>query len=117
MVTRRFTAIVIAITVTSIGISSSPAHADVKPTPSPTSTLSPAAQYLEALQQFKIDTKVYLEAKSLREKQLRGILMDFNRALKKATDEARMAGKSAGSKAALAVARSEAATARDEAKE
>ena len=115
MVTRRFTAIVIAITVTSIGISSSPAHADVKPTPSPTSTLSPAAQYVEALQQYKIDMKLYLDAKSLREQQLRLILVDFNKALKKASDEARVAGKGAGSKAALAAARSQAATARDEA--
>ena len=115
MITRRFTAIVIAITVTSIGISSSPAHADVKPTPSPTSTLSPAAQYAEALQQYKIDMKLYLDAKSLREQQLRLILVDFNKALKKASDEARVAGKGAGSKAALAAARSQAATARDEA--
>jgi hypothetical protein len=115
MITRRFTAIVIAITVTSIGISSSPAHADVKPTPSPTSTLSPAAQYVEALQQYKIDMKLYLDAKSLREQQLRLILVDFNKALKKASDEARVAGKGAGSKAALAAARSQAATARDEA--
>jgi uncharacterized membrane protein len=92
MVTRRFRAFVIALTITSIGISGSAAHADVKPTPSPTSKLSPA-----------------------REQQLREILNDFNRALRKATDDARFAGKSAGSKAALASARAAAATARDEA--
>ena len=100
---------------TSIGISASPARADLKPTPAPTSTLSPAAQYEEALQQYKIDMRAYQEARALREQQLRMILMDFNRALRKAADEARLAGKSAASKAALATARAAAATARDEA--
>ena len=115
MITRRFKAIVIAITVTSIGISASPARADLKPTPAPTSTLSPAAQYEEAMEQFKIDMKVYQKARALHEQQLRMILMDFNRALRKASDDARFAGKSAGSKAVLASARAAAATARDEA--
>jgi hypothetical protein len=115
VITRRFKAIVIAITVTSIGISASPARADLKPTPAPTSTLSPAAQYEEAMEQFKIDMKVYQKARALHEQQLRMILMDFNRALRKASDDARFAGKSAGSKAVLASARAAAATARDEA--
>lgn len=115
VVASRFTAIVIAITVTSIGISISPARADFKPTPAPTSTLSPAAQYEEAMEQFKIDMKVYQKARALHEQELRMILMDFNRALRKATDDARFAGKSAASKAALASARAAAATARDEA--
>jgi hypothetical protein len=115
VITRRFKAIVIAITVTSIGISTSPARADLKPTPAPTSTLSPAAQYEEALQLYKIDMRAYQEARALREQQLRMILMDFNRALRTAADDARFAGKSAGSKAALASARAAAATARDEA--
>jgi hypothetical protein len=91
-----------------------PASADVKPTPSPTSTLSPAAQYEEALQQFKIDMKLFQEARILREQQLRSILVEFNKALRKASEEARMSGKSAGSKATLAAARASAATARDE---
>jgi hypothetical protein len=115
VITRRFKAIVIAITVTSIGISASPARADLKPTPAPTSTLSPAAQYEEAMEQFKIDMKVYQKARALHEQQLRMILMDFNRALRKASEDAFFAGKSAGSKAALASARAAAATARDEA--
>jgi hypothetical protein len=115
MVTRQFRAIVIAITIASIGISASPAYADHKPTPAPTSTLSPTAQYEEALEQFKVDMKAYQKARALREQQLREILNDFNRALRKATDDARFAGKSAGSKAALASARAAAATARDEA--
>ena len=115
MITRRFKAIVIAITIASTGISASPARADLKPMPAPTSTLSPAAQYEEEMEQFKIDMKVYQKARALHEQQLRMILMDFNRALRKATDDARFAGKSAGSKAALASARAAAATARDEA--
>jgi hypothetical protein len=67
------------------------------------------------MEQFKIDMKVYQKARALHEQQLRMILMDFNRALRKAADDARFAGKSAGSKAVLASARAAAATARDEA--
>ena len=115
MVTRQFRAIVIALMITSIGISASPAHADHKPTPSPKSTLSPPDQYEEELEQFKIDMKAYQKARALREQQLREILNNFNRTLRKATDDARFAGKSAGSKAVLASARAAAATARDEA--
>jgi hypothetical protein len=115
MVARQLRAMVIALTITSIGISASPARADVKPTPAPTSTLSPSAQYEEDVQQFKIDMRSYLEARALRELQLRIILRDFNRALRKASEDAYFAGKSAGSKAALASARAAAATERDEA--
>jgi hypothetical protein len=115
MFVREFRAIVIALTLFALGISSAPAHADVKPSPTPTSTLSPIAQYEQALQQFKIDMRAYQEARALREQQLRIILRDFNRALRKATEDALIAGKSAGSKAALAAARAAAATARDEA--
>ena len=101
----------------SLSLVTVPASADVKPTPSPspTSTLSPMAQYQLDLEQFKIDMKAYQKASALREQQLRSILIDFSRALKKASDDARFAGKSAGSKAALASARAAAATARDEA--
>lgn len=115
MVARNLRAIVIALTITSIAISASPARADIKPTPAPTSTLSPSAQYEEALQQFKIDMREYQETRALREQQLRVILRDFNRALRKASEDAYSAGRSAGSKAALASARAAAATARDEA--
>jgi outer membrane protein TolC len=106
---------VIAILITSISASASPARADFKPTPTPTSTLSPVAQYEEALQQYKTELRAYQEARVLREQQLRMILNDFNRALRKASEDARLAGKSAASKAALAAARAAAATARDEA--
>jgi hypothetical protein len=101
----------------SLSLITVPASADVKPAPTPTSTLSPMAQYQLDLEQFKIDLKEYQEARVLREQQLRSILIDFNRALKKASDDARVAGKSAGSKAALSSARAAAATARDEAVE
>ena len=101
----------------SLSLVTVPASADVKPTPSPTSTLSPMVQYQMDLEQFKIDMKEYQEARVLREQQLRSILIDFNKALKKASEDARIAGKSAGSKGALASARAAAATARDEAVE
>ena len=115
MVTRRLRIILITLTIFSLGISSPSARADVKPTPSPAPILSSAEQYAEAMQQFKIDMRAFQEARALREQQLRVILIDFNRALRKASDDARLAGKSAGSKAALAAARAAAATERDEA--
>lgn len=99
----------------SLSLISVPAMADVKPTPSPISTLSPMAQYQIELEQFKLAMKEYQEACILRDQQLRLILAEFNRALRKANEDFRAAGKSAGSKAALASARAAAATARDEA--
>jgi hypothetical protein len=113
MVTRRSRAALITLTIFTLGISSSSAHADVKPSPAP--LLSPADQYAEAMQQFKIDLKEYQDARVVREQQLRIILRDFNRALRKAAEDALLAGKSAGSKAALAAARAAAANERDEA--
>ena len=115
MVTRRSRAALITLTIFTLGISGSSAHADVKPTPSPAPILSPADQYAEAMQQFKIDMKEYQDARVVREQQLRIILRDFNRALRKAAEDALLAGKSAGSKAALAAARAAAANERDEA--
>jgi hypothetical protein len=115
MVARQLRAIVIALSITSIALSTSAARADVRPTPSPTSTLSPLAQYQIDLEEFKIEWKEFQEARALREQQLRMILNDFNRALRKATEDARIAGKNAGSKAALAAARATAAAERDEA--
>ena len=101
----------------SLSLITVPASADVKPTPSPTSTLSPMAQYQLDVEKFKIDMREYQEARAIREQELRSILNDFNKALRKASDDARIAGKSAGSKGALASARAAAATARDEAVE
>ena len=99
----------------SLSLHALPATADVKPTPAPTSTLSPMAQYQLDFEQFKIEMREYQEARALREKELRVILIEFNNALRKASEDARIAGKSAGSKATLASARAAAATARDEA--
>jgi len=115
VVTGRLRVILMALTIFALSFSSSPAHADVKPTPSPAPILSLAEQYAEAMQQYKNEMKEYQDARALREMQLRIILRDFNRALRKATEDALLAGKSAGSKAALAAARAAAATERDEA--
>jgi hypothetical protein len=115
MAVMRSRAIFIALTVIAVGVSGTPARADVKPTPAPTFTLSPAEQYAEAMQQFKSDMRAFQDARALREQQLRAILVEFNKALRKASEDARLAGKSATSKAALASARAAAATERDEA--
>lgn len=101
----------------SLSLVTVPASADVKPTPAPTSILSPTAQFEIDLQKFKIEMKEYLQSRALRDQQLRLILIEFNKALRKASEDARIAGKSAGSKAALASARAAAATARDAAVE
>ena len=103
------------VTLFSLVLCTSPAFADMKPTPTPASTLSPALEYEEAMQQFKIEMKEYQQARNFREQQLRAILNDFNRALKRASDDARIAGKGAASRASLAAARATAAIARDEA--
>ena len=115
MAVMRSRAIFIALTVIAVGFSGTPAYADVKPTPAPTLTLSPAEQYAEAMQQFKSDMRAFQDARALREQQLRAILVEFNKALRKASEDARLAGKSATTKAALASARAAAATERDEA--
>jgi len=99
----------------SLSLVTVPASADTKPTPAPTSTLSPMVQYEMDLQKFEIEMKEYQEARVLREQKLRLILAEFNKSLRKATEDSRIAGKSAGSKAALATARAASATARDEA--
>ena len=99
----------------SLSLHALPATADVKPTPAPTSTLSPMAQYQMDFELFKIEMREYQEARALREQELRVILIEFNKALRRASEDARIAGKSAGSKAPLASARAAAATARDEA--
>ena len=99
----------------SLSLYALPATADVKPTPAPTSTLSPMAQYQLDFELFKIEMREYQEARALREQELRVILIEFNKALRRASEDARIAGKSAGSKATLASARAAAATARDEA--
>jgi hypothetical protein len=75
------------------------------------------AQYQLDVEKFKVDMREYQEARALREQELRSILIDFNRALKKAYEDARVAGKSAASKATHSSARAAAATARDEAVE
>ena len=99
----------------SLSLHALPATADVKPTPAPTSTLSPMAQYQMDFELFKIEMREFQEARALREQELRVILIEFNKALRRASEDARIAGKSAGSKATLASARAAAATARDEA--
>ena len=99
----------------SLSLHALPASADVKPTPAPTSTLSPMAQYQMDFELFKIEMREFQEARALREQELRVILIEFNKALRRASEDARIAGKSAGSKATLASARAAAATARDEA--
>ena len=107
--------VVLLVALLSLSLHALPATADVKPTPAPTSTLSPMTQYQLEFEQFKIEMREYQEARALREQELRVILIEFNKALRRASEDARIAGKSAGSKATLASARAAAATARDEA--
>lgn len=85
--------------------------AEVTPAP----TLSPAQQYEFDLIEYKIEYRIYQDARALREKELRAIANTFNQALKQAYEDAKSAGRGASSKAAFAAARSMAAANRDRA--
>ncbi|KGA18479.1 hypothetical protein GM50_8495 [freshwater metagenome] len=85
--------------------------ADVTPIP----TLSPAQQYELDLIKYKIEYRIYQDARDLREKELRAIAIEFNQALRRAAEDARNAGRGASSKAAFAAARALAAANRDKA--
>lgn len=91
--------------------SSSSFAADVTPAP----TLSPAQQYELDLIKYKIEYRIYQDARDLREKELRAIAIEFNQALRRAAEDARNAGRGASSKAAFAAARALAAANRDKA--
>jgi hypothetical protein len=92
-----------------------PAYADVTPSPSPTSTLSPAQQYEVDLEKYREDFKTYKTARAEYDRQLNAIAMEFIKALERAAREAKVAGKGAGTKANLAAARAQAASVRDQA--
>lgn len=85
--------------------------ADVTPAP----TLSPAQQYELDLIKYKIEYRIYQDARDLREKELRNIAIAFNQALRQAAEDARNAGRGASSKAVFAAARALAAANRDKA--
>lgn len=85
--------------------------ADVIPAP----TLSPAQQYELDLIKFKIEYRIYQDARDLRERELRAIAIAFNQALRQANEDSKNAGRGASSKAAFAAARALAATNRDKA--
>jgi hypothetical protein len=92
-----------------------PAYADVTPSPSPTSTLSPVQQYEVDLEKYREDFKTYKTARAEYDRQLNAIAMEFIKALERAARDAKVAGKGAGTKANLAAARAQAAAARDQA--
>lgn len=91
-----------------------PSHA-AEITPSPTATFSPFAQYELDLAKYKIEFKLYQEARALREQELRAIGITFIQAIRQASKELRSAGRSASSQASFAAARALAAANRDKA--
>jgi hypothetical protein len=93
-------------------MTSSPSFA-VEVTPAP--TLSPAQQYELDLIKYRIEYRIYQDARDLRAKELRAIAIAFNQALRQATEDARNAGRGASSKAIFAAARALAAANRDKA--
>lgn len=84
-------------------------------TASPAPSLSPAQQYELDLIKYKIELRIYQDARVLRDRELRAIAITFIQALRKANEDARDAGRGATSKAALAAARALAAANRDKA--
>lgn len=84
-------------------------------TPSPTATLSPFAQYELDMAKYKIEFKIYQQARAEQVRQLRFIAITFNQALRQAYIELRSMGRSASSQAGFAAARALAAANRDKA--
>jgi hypothetical protein len=97
----------------SLSLFALPASADITPTPSPTSTLSPLQQYAIDLEDYREEFKDYKIARGKYDRQLIAIALEFNRALERASRDAKILGKGAASKANLAAARAQAATVRD----
>jgi hypothetical protein len=81
----------------------------------PTPTLSPYQLYELELITYKIELRIYQDARIVREQQLRAITNTFNQALKQAHEDSKIAGRSASSKASFAAARAIAAANRDKA--
>jgi hypothetical protein len=105
---------ILLIAISSLMISTiSPSSFAAEVTPSP--TLSPAQQYELDLIKYKIEYRIYQDARELREKELRAIANTFIRALREAHVDYRMAGRGASSKATFAAARAVAAANRDKA--
>lgn len=84
-------------------------------TPSPAATLSPFAQYELDMAKYKIEYKLYQEARASREQELRVIGITFIQAIRQATRELKSAGRGASSKASFAAATALAAANRDKA--
>ena len=101
----------------SLSLFALPASADITPTPTPTptptSTLSPLQQYAIDLEVYREEFKDYKIARGKYDRQLIAISFEFNRALERASRDAKILGKGAASRANLAAARAQAATVRD----
>gem|GEM_PF-2009331 len=89
--------------------------AEVKPSPSPTSTLSPTQIYINNMQAFKKDIKSYELVVKEYERGLRKISIEFMQAIIKAGEDSKLLGRSAASKASHSAACAAAAKIRDEA--
>jgi hypothetical protein len=101
--------------VTSLMISTTAIASSVEITPTPSPTLAPHQQYELELAKHKIEMRAYLQARLVREQQLRVIANTFNQALRQANEDFRSAGRGATSKANFAAARALAALNRDKA--
>jgi hypothetical protein len=97
-----------------LAISALPASA-AEITPSPAATLSPFAQYELDMAKYKIEYKLYQEARASRQQELRIIGITFIQAIRQATKELKSTGRSASSQASFAAARALAAANRDKA--
>lgn len=109
---RKHRILLIAISSLILTTISSPSFA-AESTPAP--TLSPIQQFELDLIKYKIEYRIYQDARNLREKELRAIAITFVQALRQANEDARNAGRGASAKAAFAAARALAAANRDKA--
>jgi hypothetical protein len=81
----------------------------------PTPALSPYQLYELELITYKIELRIYRDARIVREQQLRSIAKTFTQAIKQAYEDSKIEGKGASSRAAFAAARAIAAANRDKA--
>jgi hypothetical protein len=81
----------------------------------PTPALSPYQLYELELITYKIELRIYRDARIVREQQLRSIAKTFTQAIKQAYEDSKIEGKGASRRAAFAAARAIAAANRDKA--
>lgn len=110
---KKYSIILVTVSSLLLSVTSNSQSLATESTPNP--ILSPIQQYEIDLIKYKVDYRIFQDARTLREQELRAIAITFIQALRQANEDARNAGRGASSKAAFAAARALAASNRDKA--